>query len=446
MKKLTQALSLVLCLILCAFAFASCGKKKPATTTANGCAHEWGEYVVEVNATCSSVGMKVRYCKKCQAPDPETAEIPKLAHTESTDYKTIRKETCSDEGYKTKYCTICGANIDSTGEVIPADPDKHVVTLWTNTANMFNPDGKLIGTCTACGKPVEKTSKYELIMETFTSSSGQYNAERVDFADIRGDKHFYPTTEDSQGNDLYIEFSIFWNDSLLNLDPAADSYICGRLTDGKPIYYFSPVAGCPTSAAHVAGAFEWMGNFKTPISDDEVATPVTMMTETISTNYADFPNIMGDDEAHPEYGWHRVGIRYHLELIDGKDGSKLTDYVGTATCYVDGVAIFKLSTGTLGMQTWGGQLFTVENGEYKDADNYVIPLQFNRARTMANTTAYLAYADVFVSCGKGFVMPVERVANPAVTEYLTFDDNGTPDDTSDDVTYPAPVYFKLAGN
>ena len=38
MKKLSVILALILCLVMVAFAFASCGPKKPASTTADGAA------------------------------------------------------------------------------------------------------------------------------------------------------------------------------------------------------------------------------------------------------------------------------------------------------------------------------------------------------------------------------------------------------------------------
>ncbi|MBO4284469.1 MAG: hypothetical protein J5958_07610, partial [Clostridia bacterium] len=70
MKKCTLTLALVLCLVLCAFAFASCGKDKAASTTAAAtkpagateCAHVWSDFVVDLDPTCSDVGVKSKYC------------------------------------------------------------------------------------------------------------------------------------------------------------------------------------------------------------------------------------------------------------------------------------------------------------------------------------------------------------------------------------------------
>ena len=416
MKKLTFTLALILCLVLCVFAFASCGKKKTADAT-----------TAKTTAAPTAASTTAA---------PEETE-PAHVHTPEQEWSVESDPTCATPGQKVLYCEECGLEIDR--QEIPVDPDAHKVTDWTVTeaVNMFHTTGSRNGNCVYCDSNIVEELTFEPTIEVFDMSSGKYNYDQINFADIRGENHFYPTEEDPAGNDLYVEFSILWNESILNFNASADPYMCGRFEGGKPLYYFSPVAGCPTSDATVAGAFEWMGNFKTTVSDDEVTTPSTMMSP--SSNYADYPNIMGADEANPEYGWHRVGIRYHLELIDDKTGQDLKDYVGTVTVYLDGTAIYKLSTGSLGMQVKESQLFTAEvDGEghvtYSDVDSFVIPFQINRASAKADTVVYVALADVYVSCGKGFVMPVEKVTNPADATL----------EVAEGVEIAAPVYFQPA--
>ena len=425
MKKLTLTIALVLCLVLCAFAFASCGKKKAAATTAEQ---------ATAAATTAAQTTAAPATTTTATPTP-----PPHEHTPEANPTVDQKPTCSSPGEQSYYCEECGEKIPGTTEPIPIDPKAHRITEWTVTepVNMFHVSGRREGYCPLCEQTIGEDLTFEPTIEAFTASSGKYNTETVYYKDVLGDKHFYPTESDPDGNDLLVEFSILWNETIENFDPSADCYMCGRFEGGKPLYYFSPVVGCPTSDAAVAGAFEWMGNFTTPISDAEVTTPATMCSK--SSNYADYPNIMGADPDHPEYGWHRVGIRYHLELLDGKSGADLTDYVGIATCFVDGVAIFKLSTGTDGMQNWESMLFKAESdGEggivYSDAGDYVIPFIMNKSYTKADTTAYLAFSDVYVTCGKDFVMKVEKVASP---EAQTLE-------VAEGVDIPAPVYFKLA--
>ena len=425
MKKLTVTLALILCLALVVFAFAACGKsgKTNATTAAQATAAGTTAAQTAAGTTAATTAAPT------QAPH---------VHTPEDHYTIDLKPTCSTPGEQSYYCLECGEKIAETTVSIPIDPDAHKINSWTVTdpVNMFHVTGSREGFCALCEQTIVEELKFEPTIETFTAASGKYNTETVYYKDVRGDKHFYPTESDPDGNDLLVEFSILWNESILDLDPAGNCYMCGRFDKNGPLYYFSPVAGCPTSDAAVAGAFEWMGNFKTPISDAEVATRATMMAS--SSNYADYPNIMGEDEANPEMGWHRIGIRYHFELLDGKTGAELADYRGTVTVYLDGTAIYKLSTGNLGMQDKEAHLFNAErDGDtvtYSDVDSFIIPFQINKAQAKADKTVYLALADLSVTCGDNFVMQVEKVASPEAATLTV----------ADGVEIPAPIYFKLA--
>ena len=467
MKKV---FALILCLVLCVFAFASCSKSNKggdattaasttaasttaaSTTAESTTAHVHtpaSEYTIDRQATCAAAGSKSYHCTVCDEIIPETVvSIDKLDHTPEPTISVIQKPTCNSTGLQAYLCLECGETIDSTIQTIPIDENAHKVDDWTVTdaANMLNPTGSRTGECTLCHQPVVEELHYEgPIIKVCDPSTERIELPRVNFADARGDKHFYPTDDDPLGNDLYLEFSILWNETVLNFDGANDDntsndpYMVARFVNGKPLYYLSPVPDMDYSDAKFSGAFEWMGNFGTPISDAEVTTPATMCGG--NPNYSDYPNIAGTDEANPEYGWHRVGIRYHLELLDGKSGADLKDYVGIATGFVDGVAIFKLSTGADGMQNWESMLFKAESdGEggivYSDAGEYVIPFLMNKSFTKADTTAYLAFSDVYVSCGKDFLMKVEKVASPVDVDATL--------EVAEGVEIPAPVYFKLA--
>ena len=457
MKKV---FALILMLVLVVFAFAACGKSGgDATTAANTTAAATtaaattaevttahvhtpaAEYTIDRQASCTNEGSKSYHCTVCGEIIPESVvAIEKLPHTPEPEITILEPATCTSKGTRAYICLECGETIDSTIEEIEINPNAHQVDDWTVTsaANMLNPTGSRNGECTLCHQNVVEEIKYEgPIIKVCDPSTERIELPRVNFADVRGDKHFYPTDEDPAGNDLYLEFSILWNESILNFDASKDPYMVARFVNGKPLYYLSPVAGMGYSDADFSGAFEWMGNFATPISDAEVTTPATMCGA--NPNYSDYPNIAGTDEAHPEWGWHRFGIRYHLELLDGKTGEDLKDYVGIATGFVDGVAIFKLSTGSDGMQNWESMLFKAESdGEggvvYSDAGDYVIPFLMNKSFTKADTTAYIALSDVYVTCGKDFVMKVEKVASPAAATL----------EVAEGVDIPAPVYFKLA--
>ncbi|MBR4335720.1 MAG: hypothetical protein IKP74_04620 [Clostridia bacterium] len=423
MKK---TLALILMLVMVAFAFASCGKKTADATTAAK---------TTAPTTAAPTGSSTTAAPtQPEATEPEET-VPTCQHVPEDTWRVETPATCSAPGVEKLYCLECGEELEE--RQIPIDPDAHEVDEWTVTeaANMLNPTGSRTGVCTLCHNDVVEDILWEgPNIKAFEANSERYGMAEVKLEDVRGDDHFYPTDENPDGKDLYVEFSILWNETVLNFDASKNPYMVGRFYDGKPFYYFSPVPGMSGSDAQFSGAFEWMGNFATPISDSEVTTPATMCGG--NPNYSDYPNIAGTDEAHPEYGWHRVGVRYHLELLDGKTGADLKDYVGIATGFVDGVAIFKLSTGADGMQNWESMLFKTEDGgeSYSDAGDIVVPFIMNKSNTKADTTAYLAFSDVYVTCGTDFVMKVEKVASP---EAATLE-------VAEGVEIPAPVYFKLA--
>ncbi len=424
MKNLTVTLALVLSLVLCVFAFASCGKKNADATAA-------GTTAAGTAAAQTTAGTTA--AETTAAPTQPTCQ-----HVPEDMWRVTTPATCTTPGVEKLYCEECGEELEERR--IEIDPDAHKVDEWTVTeaANMLNPTGSRTGVCTLCQNDVVEDILWEgPTIKAFDAISERYGMAEVKLEDVRGDDHFYPTEVNPEGKDLYVEFSILWNETVLNFDASNNPYMVGRFYDGKPFYYFSPVSGMSYSDAQFSGAFEWMGNFATPISDSEVTTPATMCGG--NPNYSDYPNIAGTDEANPEYGWHRFGLRYHLELLDGKTGENLKDYVGIATAFVDGVAIFKLSTGSDGMQNWESLLFKAESdGEggvvYSDAGDIVVPFIMNKSNTKADTVAYLAFADVYVTCGTDFVMKVEKVASPEADTL----------EVAEGVEIPAPVYFKLA--
>ena len=422
MKK---TLALILALVMVAFAFASCGKKNADATTAAG--------TTAAGTAAAQTTAGTTAAETTAAPTQPTCQ-----HVPEDMWRVTTPATCTTPGVEKLYCEECGEELEE--RQIEIDPDAHKVDEWTVTeaANMLNPTGSRTGVCTLCQNDVVEDILWEgPTIKAFDAISERYGMAEVKLEDVRGDDHFYPTEVNPEGKDLYVEFSILWNETVLNFDASNNPYMVGRFYDGKPFYYFSPVSGMSYSDAQFPGAFEWTGNLKTPISDSEVTTPTGMVSA--GENFSDYPNIAGTDEAHPEYGWHRFGIRYHLELLDGKTGADLKDYVGIVTAFVDGVAIFKLSTGTDGMQNWESMLFKAESdGEggivYSDAGDIVVPFIMNKSNTKADTVAYLAFADVYVTCGTDFVMKVEKVASP---EAKTLE-------VAEGVEIPAPVYFKLA--
>ena len=455
MKQFARIFAIVLCVALAVFAFASCGKSGngDATTAANATAAATtagattagetehvhvpaAEYTIDREATCSNAGSKSYHCTVCKEIIPETVVgIDPLPHTPEPEITIIQKATCAAKGIKAYICEECGQTIDSTIEEIPIDPTAHVVEEWNVEPTLLNPSVEATGECTVCHNPITETHAYEPPITTFTTSGVKYKPVSASLGDVRGeDKHFYPTELDPEGNDLYVEFSILWNETLVNLDAA---YMIGSV-GGKPFFFLAPYAGAKYADSPFAGTFEWMGHFEIPISDSEVTTPAGMCGP--SENFSDYPNIAGTDQEHPEYGWHRMGIRVHMELLDGKTGEDLKDYKQISTIFVDGVALCKLSTTADGLANDQTKLFTAAPDEggtvvYSDMDeNTVVAFEIPTAKSKIDTTACIAIDDVSVTCGKGFVMPVEKVTNPTAATYTV----------AEGVDVTSTIWFKLA--
>ena len=135
-----------------------------------------------------------------------------------------------------------------------------------------------------------------------------------------------------------------------------------------------------------------------------------------------------------------MGIRIHMELLDGHTGEALSDYLQVSTIFVDGVALCKLSTNPDGLANDQTKLFNAESDGgtgvvYSDMDeNSVVPFEISTAKAKGDTKIYIAVDEISVTCGKGFVMPVEKVTNPPADSL----------EVAEGVEITTTVWFKLA--
>lgn len=79
-------------------------------TTIDPVGHNWSEWKVETEATQDAVGIKSRTCALCN--EKQTAEIAKLSsdgheHTFG-EWKLTKTPTCTEKGQETRSCTVCG--------------------------------------------------------------------------------------------------------------------------------------------------------------------------------------------------------------------------------------------------------------------------------------------------------------------------------------------------
>ena len=451
MKKAVVVLALLLCLVLSAFAFASCDKKDKAATTAagTGCAHAWGDYVVDLEPTCSEPGIKSKYCTLCGAQDPASvAVIETIPHTEADAYSTDTPATCSAVGWESKHCAVCGAIISSTARQIDKDPDAHNVENWevTSAATLLNPIGHRHGVCTLCSQPQDEDLQFKHNVQTFTTSGGRYTAGYATLAEVRGDKHFYDA-----GNDMLIEYSVLWNETLLNMNKNNMATIDSRFTTNAAgnsgnsgIVRWELASGINSDwcTCKYAGGFE-VAAFSTSESDN----PYPRYNIKVNDPTA-YPNIGGAnlgngiDQGDPQWGWHRVSARFRQEVInvDAVKGGTDAEYKLQVWVYIDGVFVLHYSGPD---HTWSDKkedrkLYSAEpdgNGgiKYTENDNLYIHGAFLDSKKMASGVGYFEIADYSVTIGSNFVQNVRKVTSP-VADTLT---------VAEGVTVPSTMWYEL---
>ena len=445
MKKLTVALALVLCLVLCVFAFASCEKKnKKGKTTAAPTADPAASIATTDAATT------------------EEATLAPCVHVPG-EFEILKEPTCTTDGEKVKYCELCGERLDDTIEAIPSDPEAHRVNDWVIVEpTLLDPVGSQTGTCLLCDENIEKILNWEINPYSSVERTGKY-ADNNDFrfhksvADIRGDKHFCPTDEDPDGNDLWFEYSFLWNDTLQYRDtPANLSEIrmfgfreSTSWSTYRGFYYLYLLndddKGPADGAFHTSNDCPWKGHIdfstyypgSTPGENcalDLLGEGNTLNGKPIGRYIAgwgagrDDSPYLWDSEYQTMGGWHRIGFHYHqeAEIVEGE-----VRYSGYTELFIDGVKCWKVLTNMEGYQkegTWkdtdwslkGKNLLlwtaTIDEEDptklnYTDHDSMMIEC---RADSIGKSSqeVLVAVDDVQYTCGDGFATPVVRVENP----------------------------------
>ena len=431
MKKLTLTLALILCLTLLVFAFASCNKKSSSTST-------------------TAAPGTVAPSTTAAPAEPTTAAPtePPHVHTPDTEFSTLTEPTCSAIGYQAKLCTECGEPIEETIEEIPINPNAHSVDDWTTVEPTLLSAGSRSGTCTLCHNVVN-----EVIEETF--NEWKYTTESTDVLSksknigsqiLTDGKHFYPTDENPDGLDLYIEFSFLWNAGLLKMSSMNDSkaqVLTGCIND-QDAYWMALTTNAYDCGNKVApGGFEYVACRTVEFGPDGMSQ-TTANNNNVGNTFADFPNIGGADQANPEWGWHRVAIVVHEEVLneaalkaDNEAGATNAQYLFSFTCYIDGVKIYQLSNRSdpaFKESTYrtGNMLYTAQSDGEGGITYTDISSGFNvnwiKIPTSKTTegTAYAVYVDEAIFAGTAFAQNVEKVTAPADNVYTAKDGTEVP--------------------
>ncbi|MBP5429233.1 MAG: hypothetical protein J6Z04_08140 [Clostridia bacterium] len=333
------------------------------------------------------------------------------------------------DGLGTRYADAALTSVcDAAGHVHTIDEFEHERTGGTAALDVA---GTIVGNCPGCNLEVTFNDvKAGVEYQKWIGGGGQARMyDRRQISDIlAGGKHFYPDASNGGlGNDLVVEYSILWNETLLNL--SADYNDGARLlttfdtTNGgfsgeyRAIAYASLTNNVKDSGANFAGAFEYPSGL---IQTSEPGDPHPGMTAGGGA-YSDYANVGGTDRDHPEWGWHRIGVIYHEDVtnLNAVKGGAAATYKLTVSIYIDGVLVSILSGDHLDRGNADYKLFTATcdgNGgvTYEDIDEDIWVFAFLVHYVTAPTAdAWFADGDVFVTAGHDFVHPVTRIANPA---------------------------------
>lgn len=107
------------------------------------CTHDFSDWVVSLEPTCTTDGTRTRRCPKCNASEEETIEA--TGHVWSG-WTVISELSCTEDGVKRRTCTVCGATDDEVTEA-----SGHVWSEWktVKNANCTQP-GVQKHTCAVC--------------------------------------------------------------------------------------------------------------------------------------------------------------------------------------------------------------------------------------------------------------------------------------------------------
>ena len=341
-------------------------------------------------------------------------------HTWDAEATVDFEPTCTTDGQKSVKCSICNATNPDSIEVIKA-AGQHVVpedAEVTIIPTVFS-EGLRTGVCTECGEtasaPIAKTPATIINTKGMSNSKAPNATGSIAEALEKSGKTFAP------GNDLYLEFSILYNDTMLNVETGS-AFGWGHIStnadgynEGDCVKKFSWLAYRDgNSYCPFRGSFEFSENVK-----DYVYGPKWKLNGT-KENYT---IIQGLD------GWHRIGLQYHQNVYE--DNGEFT-YDVTITVYVDGAKTNEI------IVDWGDMFYYAEkvNGETvykqnKNIDDYYA-VYYRIGNPKASNNAYFVFADMYLTVGDGFVLDVSSVENPEAQEF-----------TQDGVTLSGKQYFTV---
>ena len=346
--------------------------------------------------------------------------------------------------------TICSA-VGHTSHTMAWDADGSA-TLQTV--------GNLTCNCPVCGLPYEITDvkRDPLVYDSENPegpfvNSNQYAMYKT-VREIRGDKHFYPATKSvgaDDGNDLWFEYSLLWNDSFQYRDtPAnlAEIRLFGFHDVSKSklrgFYYlylrdnmdpFKTSTDCPFKGHIDFSTYDTTYSPGQNCADDLTSLGNTLNGRAIGRYIAgwgvgrDDAPYLWDSSYQTTGGWHRLGFRYHQEVAS-VSGTTVT-YAGYTELYIDGILCWRVHTNFKadhndsltknGLLLWTATAKDSKITGYTDNDNMRVAMTVDNV-VASSQSVYIVVGDAYWTCGDGFVLPVERDDTPG-SEKITLGGN-----------------------
>ena len=335
--------------------------------------------------------------------------------------------------------------------------DSHTMSWDAGGSATLQTEGNLTCNCPVCDLPYEITdvtrdpliydskNPNELFVASYNNKTySMYKTVR----EIRGDKHFYPSSKSvgaDDGNDLWFEFSLLWNDTFSNrTTDKSEIRLFGfrdstNLSKYRGFYYLYLLDG-QTDACPYKGHIDYSTYLKGCSPDENCADDLTSLGNSLngraigryvagwSASKTSSPYLW-DSEWQTTGGWHRLGFRYHQEVASVA-GSTVT-YAGYTELYIDGILCWRVHSNMSasdgdglaknGLLLWTA---TAQDGKiksYTDNDNVMVELSLDNV-TKSSNSVYVVVGDPYWTCGDGFVLPVERNDTPG-SEKITLGGN-----------------------
>lgn len=196
-----------------------CGEKEYVDIPALG--HDWGEFVTVKEPTCTETGTTKRVCERCGAED--FGEIPANGHSYG-DFTILKEATCTEDGSKEHTCAVCeyketvvipaahtwgDFTVTKEATCTEAGEQEHTCTVCDVTETVTIPAKDHSygedGVCTVCGaeKPAEPTVVEPTVEEPVVEESKEEESEK----EPAGAQPVGAIVEDCR--DMYSSFGAF---------------------------------------------------------------------------------------------------------------------------------------------------------------------------------------------------------------------------------------------